>query len=244
MHQVEGCLNLIKKDSNRLKEGNKSGSFWQIRERWLNRLFQLPGSKNPASRSYRYLARQIESDLEKCRTSRKIIFTSPDSLEYCNETLLMFAYFLQNELSCKVLIVDATFRRDGVSAYLQQNGAAGFSDVLYDEQYELDSLVQATQKEKIFLLPAGQPAYNGTTPVKLGKVKQLLNDVNGKFDYVLIQQGSILDDTRYLLMAPLADLILLLVEEGYTLIDKLHACQNTFHAYQIPNVRLVMATPN
>ena len=50
-------------------------------------------------------------------------------------------------------------------------------------------------------------------------------------------------DTRYLVAAAKADLILLLVEEGVTPVDELDRCLSVFRGHQISNIRLVLCEP-
>ena len=61
-----------------------------------------------------------------------------------------------------------------------------------------------------------------------------------QFDFILIQQGSITLDTRYLMFAQLADLVLLCCEEGATLVSEFEACQEIFREYEVENVGVIL----
>lgn len=211
---------------------------------WVDRLLQFVEPREPASRSYRYLARRIEQDLAHKGTTRLLAFTSPDAAELTTDALLMFACSLQDELGCRVLLVDATFRKEGLSGRLGCAAAPGLMDLLYSGRYQPDDLIQPTAKRDISVLPAGGAPQDGFLPLNPERIQPLLTTLSGRFDYILIQHGSILKDTRYLLFAKLVDLIVLLVEEGGTLVTELESCQKLFRSHGLGNVRLVLSKPD
>lgn len=208
---------------------------------WKERVGRWRSAKFPASRSYRYLARQIMAELPHDQGGRTILVSSLGPLELSNETLLMFSYFMRDELGCSILLVDGTFREGGISARLGHNGAPGFLDLVYGNQRWLGELVRPTQRRGIFTLPVGRaPAYP-PLPIQDTNIASLFEEARRSFDYVLLQQTCILEDTRYLLCASSADLILLLIDEGVTPLDELERCKKVFRDYQISNVRLVLS---
>lgn len=228
----------------RLLAADKKRSIPKIQDGWMDRLLNLVAPKDHASRSYRYLARKIEEDLPVGRKSRTLIFTSPCPAGLVAETLMMFSYFLQDELDCKVLMVDGTFRQDGLSRRFMSGVYPGFMDLLYgNEGLEPGDLILSTGRKNIFLLPSGNSPKAGFSSLNPEKIKSLIHRLEGEFNYLLIQQGSILRDTRYLPFTSLADRILLLVEEGETRVAELEECQRLFREYKLSNVRLVMSRP-
>lgn len=208
------------------------------------RLMRLFRTRTPASKSYRYLARQIEADLPAGERSRCIAVGSPASMRMNTESLLMFAYFLQDELGCRVLLVDGTFSAEGVGAALGHSDAPGFLDLLYNGNYALDKAILPTSRRNISLLPAGRPPKDGFLPLRAEHIDPLLGALRERFDYVLIQQGSLLKDTRHLVLAGATDLALLLVEEGVTRVSEMEDCQTLLRDYQIANYRFVISRPN
>lgn len=231
-------------DLGRLLATDKKLSIPKIQDGWMGRLLNLVAPKDHASRSYRYLARKIEEDLSASRKSHALIFTSPCSAELVADTLMMFSYFLQDELDCKVLMVDGTFRQDALGLRFMPGVYPGFMDLLYgNEALEPGDLIVPTGRKNIFLLPSGNSPKAGFSSLNPEKIKSLIRQLEVGFDYILIQQGSILRDTRYLPFTSLVDRILLLVEEGETLVTELEECQRLFREYKLSNVRLVMSRP-
>ena len=188
-----------------------SGLLWKF--------MQLFRPSNPASKSYRYLARQIEADLPPGDTGRCITFGSPGSMRLSVESLLMFSYFMQDELGREVLLIDATFGKNGVGAALGHGGSPGLMELLYDSRHEFNKLVQPTRRGKIFLLPPGSAPNEIFLPLKTEMVEPVLAAARERFPYVLVHQGSILQDTRHLLLTAATDLSILLVEEGVRLLN-------------------------
>lgn len=209
---------------------------------WLDRILRVFDQRAPASRSFRYLARKIELDMPKGEDGHAIIITSPGSIKVNTDTLLMFSYVIQDEIGCKVLLVDATFRDDGIGARLGYQSAPGFMEMLYDDDDdERDPLVRATERKNISILPAGRLTGKALPPLAPDRVRLVLEAMRKRFDYVLIQQGSVLGDTRYVSIARSVDLVLLLVEDGVTPVRELERCQRLLHDHQVSNFRVVMS---
>ena len=208
---------------------------------WLDRILGSFGKRAPASRSFRYLARKIELSIPPGDRGRTIVLTSPGSMKVSTETLLMFSYVMQDEIGCKVLLVDATFRDDGVGARLGHRLAPGFMELLYNDEHNFDALVYPTRRQNIHILPAGVLTGKVLPSLAPDRVRPILDTACDRFDYVLIQQGSVLGDTRYVPIARAADLILLLVEDGVTPVEELEECQRLFRDHQVSNIRVVMS---
>ena len=208
----------------------------------LSRVLRVFSPRNPASRSYRYLARQLDNDLAGLgEAGRTVVLGSPGAMRVNTESLLLFAYFLRDELGSKVLLVDATFRNDGIGARLGHSGKRGFMDLLYESDKTVDALIQPTNRRGIHILPAGNPPSDGFLPLKSESLSPVLETVQERFDYVLIQQGSILKDTRYLLLAPLVDVMFLVVEEGVTRMRDLEDCQDLLRDNHVKNYKFVIS---
>lgn len=228
----------------RLFPADKKLSIPKMYDGWIGKLMKLIAPKDPASRSYRYLARKIEEELSGSHAGRTLIFTSPCTAGLVADTLMMFSYFLQDELDCNVLVIDGTFRYDGLSERFMHKGSPGLMDLLYgNNELNPADLIRPTDKKNIFLLPSGSAPKARFPSLRSEKIKSLIRQLEGQFKYILIQQGSILKDTRYLLFTSLVDRIFLLVEEGETLVSELEECQRLFREYKLSNVRLVMSRP-
>ncbi len=215
---------------------------------WLRDLvtrFRVRAQKgNPAiaSLSYRYLARQIDSDLPVTEGGRVIIFSSPAAMELSNEAMRMLAYFMCDELGCRILLIDGTFDEEGIGWALGHPAGPGFLDVLYGTDRRVKDVVQPTSHANIWVMPAGRSPAAVLQPIAPGQISEPLAEARAAYDYVIIQQRSICDDSRYLVFAGKADLTLLLVEEGGTPVTDLERCMEVYRNHEITNVRLIMTT--
>jgi Mrp family chromosome partitioning ATPase len=213
-----------------------------LRRWWRGVIARWTGADDrSASRSYRYLARQIAADFPYREGGRTILISSPGPLELISNTLLMFACYTREELGCRLLLVDGTFREDGVGAVLGHADAPGFRELLYGTEYRLADLICATERPGISLLPAGRPPRQALLSTEIARASSIFSEARRSFDYVLLQEASILTDSRYLSFTGFADLLLLVVEEGATSLGELDRCEKLLRDHQIANARLILA---
>ena len=218
-------------------------SFWRTLQDRLAGLAQLRRPPVSAALSYRYLARQIAVDLPRADRGRTVLLSAVVGPASNNEAMLMFSHALAEELDCRVLLIDGTFGEWGISAVLGHAGAPGLVDLVHDGDRGAGDLIQTTSRRNISVLPAGRTGIERPLPIRTGQVAALLEQAGQGFDYVLVQQGAITADTRYLPFAAKSDLVLLLAEEGVTLVGELDRSLDVFRGHQISSVRLMLCTP-
>lgn len=194
-----------------------------------------------ASRSYRYLARQIENDLGETEKAHEVVITSPGSMEFLNQAILMFAYGLKNELGCKVVILDATFREQGVGAFLGYGEDKGLMNLLYEDTTKMGQMIKPTRIKDIHVLPAGKLQEKIFKSLKADKVKAIFQKLGTVYDYIVIQVGPLQNDTRYISLVEFTEMVLLLVEEGNTLLGEIEAYRTTLENHNISNYQIVMS---
>jgi hypothetical protein len=202
----------------------------------------LKAFKNPylASKSYRFLAQQIGTDLGVGNGAKVIVFSSISSARSSNEILLMLSHFLKDELGCKVRIVDATFTHTGVTETLNKQDASGFLDYLYSENADLDAMIIPVGTGRIGFLPLGKSGAL-TSFIEHDKIDRFLAEIACNTDYILIQQSAIQADTRNLMLAKKADLFLLHMEEKTTPISAFEAASEILNEQRVENVRYLVS---
>lgn len=200
-------------------------------------------AESSAALSYRFLARQIDADLPREGKARTVLLSSPVPAASSNEAISLFSHALAEELSCRVLLVDGTFGDAGVGAMLGHAGAPGLLDLVHDGDRTFGEVVQPTPRRGIDVLPAGRTRVSRLLPIRADRVAAFHEQARSRYDFVLVQQRSIASDTRYLLFAAVADLVLLLAEEGVTFVGDLDRCFDVFRGHQIGNVRLMLCAP-
>ena len=219
---------------------------WARLKNWLEDQLHLRQPKDKtqnASLSYRFLARQIKADLQHKEGGKVILVSSPLPLDLNNESMMMLSCFIGDELGCRLLMVDATLREGGVGTALGHEGAPGMLDVMYGSDYRLRDVILSTVRRDISLIPMGRPSKNHRASLTPSRLAEFFAEARREFDYVLVQQAAVSDDTRYLLFVGEADLTLILVAEGNTLVDELGKCMAVFRDHEVSNVRVVLTTP-
>jgi hypothetical protein len=212
-----------------------------VAKRAFRRLRALLPAKRFASKSYRFLARQLAADVAPMQGTAKIVFSSVGELALGSEVLLMLAHFLQDEYDCNVLLMDGTFRKGGISDRLSVDGPLGFANFICGEHWKANPLITATVNKNIYLMPSGvmppRPNQRLTTELIAARLKT----ASRGFRYVFVQQGCILDDSRYIGFNQLADVVLLHAEERQTKLEQVEACRRVYDDHLIRNVRLVLS---
>jgi Mrp family chromosome partitioning ATPase len=215
--------------------------------RW-RRGFGLGGARGaaargPASRSYRYLARQLESDLPARDGGHVVVLSGVCSAPVTVETALMLATALTDELNCTVLLIDEGLNEGGLAERLGLGELTGWRDLLpHPDRAALHTVVHCGYPG-LALLPAGAAADRKQPPASAERISALLDALRGSFDYLLLVQGPVTADSRHLVPATLADLVLLLVEENRTPLEALDACRQVFSDRGVDGVRLLLSAP-
>ncbi|MFY9352030.1 hypothetical protein [Sphingobium sp.] len=192
-----------------------------------------PPAGAPASRDYRHLVRRLAA-----QGSPRILLLSAESLlSVANDTLLLLAAMLQDELRGRLLLIDATLAEDGISASLGAAGAAGLSDIAGDDPWLAVERMRMLARPDLYLLPAGRHPASGAPD----RLAAMLPFLARHFDHLLIQQRSIAADTRNLALATRADCVVLVAEEGRTPMARLHAASALYASNGIAPAGVILA---
>lgn len=214
----------------------------EVRERTQKFLDRF---KNPVfpSASYRYLARKIALDMSGSETGSSIVFSSATDMSKSSEVLLMFSHFLHDELSSSVLIIDATFRNNGLTRLLGLEDRPGIVDVLIPGSDSTPDFASVTHdlKGNISFIAAGVVQQRQVPYVSEEQVQSFIDEFKAQYDYVILQQDDIQIDTRYLPYAKSADLVLLHLEERSTAIESFDEKMDVFRSHNITNVKYILS---
>lgn len=193
-----------------------------------------PPPAAPASRDYRHLVRRLAGK----QGPRILVVSAECPAPAANDTLLLLAAMLQDELRGRLLLIDATLAQDGISAPLGATGAAGLSDIIGDDPWLAVERMRMLARPDLYLLPAGQNPASG----RPDRLAAMLPFLTRHFDHLLIQQRSIAADTRNLALAARADCVALVAEEGRTPMARLDAAGALYAASGIAPAGIILAT--
>ena len=228
-------------DESKARRRRAAKRIGKLAKRLSQRVQAFLPQKKLASKTYRFLARQIVSDLAGIESTPKIVFSSTGDLDLNSEILLMLAYFLQDEYGCNVLLIDGTFRKGGISDRLGINNPVGFMDYLCGEHWKPNPLITGTANKNIFVMPAGSTPFLGPQFLERGLLESRLQTAARGFRYLFLQQDCILNDSRYLGLNQVCDLVLLHAVERETRLQELEECQKLYEDQMIHNVRLILS---
>ncbi len=203
-------------------------------------------SPDSATRSYRYMSRLLERELSDHKHGIHLVFSSPDDEAVTSDAVLMLGFCLQSELSCRVLIIDTTLK-GGVDSISQRFGIEqcdGYAEMLADGMKKLSENVQPSGCAGVDLLSRGCIDTLGSVALDRESIRAFLDMVASAYDYILIQQGGALTDTRYLLVNALADVVFLVAEENKTMMRALDDDQRLLADNGVENVRILLKAPS
>ena len=210
---------------------------------WYERL-RRAGARDraAASLSYRHMARLIERDFAS--SGACLAFSSPDGDRVTTNALLLLAHSLRGEIGGDVLVVDTRLHEGagGLSSRLGLAAAPGFADALRDGLECGAEYVHPTQVPGVHVMPAGRPKTNGGLPLDRARLRDLLEDLRRKHTRVLLHVGSVLDDTRNLLISLEADAVFLVIVENRTLMASLEECRRILERNGAQDVRVLVSS--
>ena len=212
--------------------------------RWYGKLRGIVlRSREPASRSFRYMSRLIELEFPVSDKGICLAFTSSGSDQMTTDALLMLAYCLRNELDSRVLLVDARLRDPamGLTGRLGLLEARGFAEIVREGYAGNESLILATAVAGVDVLPAGDPRGSGSVPVHRDNLSELLDSTLARYGHVLVGVGSVLADTRAVVTVAAADAVFLLAEENHTFLKSLDDCRQKLRDSGVEDVRVVVS---
>jgi len=177
------------------------------------------GSENSRiAESFRKLRTNL-SFLSVDNPPRVIVITSSIPNDGKSITAINIALALV-EVENNVLLIDGDMRRPVANKYLNVDGAVGLSTVL-SGAVSLGDALQETPFSGLTVLAAGATPPNPSELLASHAAKNLLEEVRGKFDYVIVDSCPLLAVTDAALLAANADGALLLGRYGQTKRDQL-----------------------
>jgi hypothetical protein len=211
--------------------------------RWIERLRGVVlRNPEPASRSFRYLARLIDRELGGRTSGVVLAMLGIDRDDAPADALLMLAYCLRSELDSRVLLVDARLKgiEEGLTGHLGLAGAPGYAQMMRDGPGDPRGFVRDSRVSGVDVLPAGQ-AGGASGGLDRSTLRHLLEWAKGEYDHVLLQVGSPLHDTRNAVTAAEADAVFLLADEHKTFMKRLDDCRQLLLANGAREVKIIIA---
>lgn len=190
----------------------------------LEKKHSLPEIREIELVNYLYPHLPLAEDYRTIRTSlllshadsppKAILFSSALTQEGKTTTIANLAVSLA-QLQERVLIVDADLRKPRLHRILKVKNNSGVTSYLTGK-IPLDELVNKTSVENVSLIPSGPIPPNPAELLNSKKMKDLLEELRPRFDFLLIDSPPILAVIDPVIISALTDASIIVVRSGRT----------------------------
>jgi capsular exopolysaccharide synthesis family protein len=193
---------------------------------------------SPAAEAYRGFRTSLLA-FEGERHPQTVLFTSPETGDGKTTTCVNTAAALA-QLGRRILIVDADLRRPGMRSLRNNGDSLGLSEVLTGGADVMSIIQPFRGVANLSLLPAGDlPAHPAELLASKG-LRDALNKVREKFDFVFIDSPPLLLVTDALLVAMQVDGVVLVLRAGSTTRPALRGALRLLHRVHAPLLGTVL----
>ena len=116
----------------------------------------------------------------------------------------------------RVLLVDGDLRRGTQHKLFSVSNELGLTTYLQGGTDTIDSMMSATDVENLTLMPSGAPMQNPIPFLHAERFHALLRDLKGWYEYVIVDLPPVKSAADALIVAPLADALLLVTAAAQT----------------------------
>ncbi len=176
--------------------------------------------KKPTPKAYHVVADQLYLLMSDKKFKALLVSTALREADVATIVVNVGAY-LAKTAGHKVLLMDTNFRQPSLHGKFDLVGAHGLSDVL-EGKATFDKMVK-DMGSQLFVLPAGKTSLNPITLLGSHAMQELLRQVKNDFDLVILVSTEFIDVKDAVLLAAQVDAVALVVNEGRTRRQAVHA---------------------
>ena len=202
-------------DMSFIKKKNKKNSKEERSARLLSDRKVLLSSKSSffVREAYKALRTNVSFSLADEKTSHVLLVTSSFQSEGKSTTSINLARSYAENNDNKVLLIDCDLRKPKVARLLELRAEAGLSNVLVKPQL-LDSAIIPSGTENLDVLLSGSIPPNPSELLGSARMKQLIDTMRKKYNYIIIDTPPITMVTDAMVLAPNTDGVLIVVRAG------------------------------
>ena len=170
---------------------------------------------SPVTEQYKTLRTNIQS-IKSEKPIKAITITSSTHSEGKTITAINLAISMAHDLNKKsILLVDADLRRAKITKYLGVNSELGLSDLISNGT-NIDEALLNIGIENLTILPAGKIPRNPAEILGSTKMKNLINALRTKYDYVIFDTPPVIPVTDAGLLGAQTDGVIMVVKASRT----------------------------
>lgn len=180
---------------------------------WRERLAGGPDADIGLTEQFRRLA----ATLHHARLGaglRDVMVTSSSPGDGKTLTAVNLALVLAESYNYRVLLVDADLRRPSIPNVAPISDGCGLSEALTSQTEQRLALVPITSR--LTLLPAGRPISNSIEALTSPRMRQILDEANQRFDWVILDAPPVGAATDARLLSQMVGGTLFVVHAGKT----------------------------
>jgi receptor protein-tyrosine kinase len=208
------------------------------KDRASSRLAARESPTGPTAEAYRTLRTSIQF-LGLERTIRTLLVTSPAAGEGKSTTAANLAITFAHA-GQRVVLLSSDFRRPRVHSFFGLSNQVGFTSVLLGETPFSEALQTVPDEPYVTVLPSGPRPPNPSELLNSRRAAEAIAALAGRFDLVLIDSPPVLPVSDSLVIAGLADAILVVARAGQTRKKGLHRSIELLRQVEAPLVGAVL----
>lgn len=175
--------------------------------------FTISNPRSPMSEAFRTLRTNIYyAGVDK--KIKKILITGANPA--CGKTTIAVNLGIAiAQTGSEVLLVDADLRKPMLPRYFDiSKYAAGLTNLVVDEEGELESLVQKTAFANLFVLPSGPVPPYPAELLSSVKMSNLVDYLAGQYEYIIFDSPPVVAVTDAAILSRLVDGTIMVLDHG------------------------------
>lgn len=195
-------------------------------------------SRFAAVESYNTFRTNLMFSLPKSDAAKKIVLTSAASGEGKTTTSINLAVSF-SQIGAKVLLVDCDLRKPRVHRYLSLERSVGVSNVLCGFT-GVDKAIKRNVYQGVDVITSGEATTNPTELLMSQEFKNMLGELEGQYDYIIIDTPPVSIMTDAVLVSERATGVVVVVRDGVTNTDVLDTAVENLKKSDIKILGFVM----
>lgn len=197
---------------------------------------------SPKAEAFRMVRTNIDFMLQgHNKTKAKTIFvTSTTAQEGKSHTSVNLAQSLSFSEK-KVLLIETDIRVPKVQDYLNLNAQTGITDYISNPDLKVkDVTIRLGNNQYLDVIPAGTIPPNPTELLMNDRVKLLFEEVETKYDYIVVDTAAVGLVTDTVLISKFADIFIYVVNASTLDKRQLHVAQTMYEEKRLPNMTMLL----
>lgn len=172
------------------------------------------------------------------RPMKTITVSSPRPREGKTTTTLYMGTIMAQS-GQRVLIVDTDLRRPRLHKSLGVSKNRGLTNLILGDA-AIDDVIKTTDIPNLFILPSGPQPPNPAELLLTNRFKQVLAELEARFDRILLDSPPVLAVTDAVVLARLSSGVMLIAQAGKTLLDDVAYSARQFRDIDAPILGVIL----